>query len=380
MTLRLGEILVQEGLLTAAQLDEALKCQVIFGGRLGTNLIEMGFLAEGDIARALSKKLGVPFAPPEIFTNIPSQVIQAVPREIVEKYRVVPVRLEQRRLTLAMADPANLKATDEIAFRTGFVIKPVITPEIRLVLALEKYYQIERGLRYIQTGLKKGGLRPPPKREAAAKKSAPPAPQPQPEIRKPAPPSAPSVRRPQGGVAAEEIFPSETGGEASPTLPVTLEMVSHRLTEAGDREDIADILMDYLGQEFVRGGLFLVRGACAMGWKAVAKGRVLSGFDQLEIPLDEPSAIKTIAESKSYYLGPLSRSPFNALMLQAFGKSVPDAALLVPLILMGRVVGILYVDGKNTNLGERLFDLQKLTSKAAMAFEILILKNKILML
>jgi hypothetical protein len=62
------------------------------------------------------------------------------------------------------------------------------------------------------------------------------------------------------------------------------------------------------------------------------------------------------------------------------GGTLPDAALMVPLLMMGRVVGILYVDGKGINLGERLFDLQKLTSKAAMAFEILVLKNKILMM
>jgi hypothetical protein len=76
----------------------------------------------------------------------------------------------------------------------------------------------------------------------------------------------------------------------------------------------------------------------------------------------------------------MPRSPFNSMMLQEMGGSVPAAALLVPLLMMGRVVGILYADGRGVHLGEKLIELQKLTAKAAMAFEIRVLKNKILSL
>ena len=112
-----------------------------------------------------------------------------------------------------------------------------------------------------------------------------------------------------------------------------------------------------------------MRGNLALGWKCSRAGEVTAGFDQLQIPLDEPSVLKTVAEGKSFYLGPIPRSPFNSMMLQEMGGALPDTALLVPLLMMGRVVGILYVDGKGIDLGERLFDLQKLTAKAAMAFE-----------
>lgn len=391
MALKLGELLVQEELISAAQLEEALKYQVIFGGRLGTNLIEMGFLAEGEIARVLSKKLGVPFAPTEALMNIPPQVIQAVPREIVKKYRVIPLRLENRRLTLAMADPTDFQATEEIAFRTGFVIKPVITPELRLVLALEKYYQIERDLRYIQAGVRKShpssgsaekmAAKPKTATPPANRRAGPPNDRPSSAgTSKSPPPAAPTPRLPPSESTAEEIFPTDGMGEEVPGGRHTLETVSDQLTEARDREDIAAVLTDYLGQEFDRGALFLLRGPTAMGWRAMARGKAVCDFEQLEIPLEEASALKTVAENKSYYLGPLQRTPYNSLMLQAFDGLVPAAALLVPLILMGRVIGILYADGNNANLGERLFDLQKLTAKAAMAFEILILKNKILMM
>ncbi|MDO9080123.1 MAG: hypothetical protein Q7U44_04930, partial [Desulfuromonadales bacterium] len=94
-------------------------------------------------------------------------------------------------------------------------------------------------------------------------------------------------------------------------------------------------------------------------------------------PLDEPSILKTVAETSSFLLGPIPRTPFNSMFLQEIGGRVPQTALLVPLLMMGRVVGIIYVDGKGEELAEKLFELQKITIKAAMAFEILVLKNKI---
>jgi len=98
----------------------------------------------------------------------------------------------------------------------------------------------------------------------------------------------------------------------------------------------------------------------------------------VEIPLDETSILKTVTETRAFYLGPVPRAPFNSMLLQELGGRVPKTVLLVPLQMMGRVVGVLYVDDAKVDLGERLFELQKLTAKAAMAFEILVLKNKIL--
>jgi hypothetical protein len=424
MALKLGEMLVQEGLITSAQLEEALKYQVIFGGKLGTNLIEMGMVEEASLAKVLSRKLGVPWAGEPELMNIPLEIIKLIPRDMAAKYKAIPLRLENRRLILVMADPTDLKAIDEIAFRTGFLVRPALTPEIRLVLALEKYYEIPRGIRFIHAG----------KKAPEARLTPPPSPLPRPPAKTSPSPSRPAPPEPsagKGGVPASgisgpstwsrsaggagpvpatasqkgnsvasrgvpsptrplaepEAAPAEPSGEAviripeaSPEESVTFESVCRSLAEARDREDISDILASYLGEEFPRGALFLVRGNAAMGWKARTGGRPVPRFEQMEIPLDEPSALKTVTETKSFYLGPLSRTPFNSMMLQGIGGNVPASALLVPMMMMGRVVGILYVDGQNVNLAESLPALQKLTAKASMAFEILVLKNKIVSL
>jgi hypothetical protein len=179
--------------------------------------------------------------------------------------------------------------------------------------------------------------------------------------------------------APEELEEAEMVEEpgAEDTLH-SIERVFRSLAEAEDREDIAEIVVSYLGQEFFRGALFLVRGDTALGWRGVVNRTTIEAFEQVQIPLDEPSVLKTVAESKSFYLGPLARTPFNSMILQALGGRVPDTAMVVPLLMMGRVVGILYVDGAPGNQGDRLYDLQRLTARMAMAFDILILKSKIL--
>jgi hypothetical protein len=353
MAPKLGEMLVREGRISSAQLDEALKSQVIFGGRLGTNLVELGFITEAELAHALGRKFGVPFVGAEQLTAVPAQVIQGFPAELAEKFRVIPLRLEGRRLTLAMADPGDLKAVDEIAFRTGFIVQPVIASDLRLSQAMESYYQIERKFRYI-------ALAPEPHRPAA-----------------PAPLATAAAVTPRGVVVPEEVLAEAETIEEFEFELVTDETVARRLAEAGDRDDIATQVIAWLGHEYPRGALFLVRGEMALGWKAVVGRAPLADFEQLEIPLDEPSVLKTVAESKSYYLGPLARTPFNSMLLQHLGGQVPGVVMLMPLVMMGRVVAILYVDGVE-NPGERLFDLQKLVAKTSMAFDILVLKNKIM--
>jgi hypothetical protein len=356
MALTLGEILVQEGKITTAQLDEALKSQVIFGGRLGTNLVELGFIDDAELTRALGRRFGVPCVEGDQLIGLPRKVLQLLPRELVEKYRAIPLRLENQRLTLAMANPSDLQAVDEISFLTGFIIQPVIASDLRLTQAMEVHYQIERKMRYIALSREI----PRPGKPAVVDYSS----------------AACAAPKPAPAPEEEWLCAMKTADELE-AESLSSENVSRRLAEATDREDIAAQLIAWLGQQYPRAALFLVRGEMAHGWKGMVNRTLLSDFEQLEIPLDEPSVLKTLMESKSYYLGPLPRTPFNSMLLQCLGGQVPGVSLLVPLVIMGRVVGILYVDGV-ANPGERLFELQKLVAKTSMAFDILVLKNKII--
>jgi MshEN domain len=361
MAIKIGELLVREKLITLAQLEEALKSQVIFGGRLGTNLIEMGLLEENDIARMLSKKLGVPFLdPPSLMMNIPTDVLAVIPKEYAAKYQIIPLRLDGRRLTLGMVNPAALKIIDEIAFLTSCVIRPVVVPEVRIVLALEKHYKIERKLRYIHS---KNLIE---EKVVVAK-------EPEAQVSDDA-----WFEEIEEQDSKEQPKPVDAQAQAEFIARYTVDHISKKLADAKDRDDIADTLVHYLGQTLVSGAMFLIRSDIAMGWKAVLHQKPVPGFDLLQIPLNEPSILKTVAESQNYYLGPIPRTPFNSMILQEFGGRVPKMVLLIPLVMMGRTVGIIYADGEGHPIGEDLSELQKLATKAVMAFEILILKNKIL--
>ena len=149
MAIKLGELLIKKNLLTQAQLEEALQAQVIFGGTLGTILIEMGLISENVLAEILANLINIPCLKPDQLENIPEHVIKIISPELAEKHKVVPVAVNGKKLTLAMESPHDLKSIDEISFRTGYIVQPILALEVRLIFALEEYYGVKRTMRYI---------------------------------------------------------------------------------------------------------------------------------------------------------------------------------------------------------------------------------------
>jgi len=401
MALRLGEMLMNEKLITQNQLEEALQAQVIFGGKLGTILLEMGAVGELDLARILSKQLGVSCLHPDQLTNIPEVAIAALSPELAEKFQVLPVSLEHRRLTVGMTNPRDLKVIDELAFRTGYVIRPMLAPELRLNFALEQYYQVRRKVRYISPPkpvqeelerVRKGGL-------AAAAPIAPPPPPPPPEPDladlgaepdladmgiKEELPFKPFTLKPAQREEPLELTEAELAEEVvtdtAPVGPVTLEETTRRLVAARDRNEVAEALLLYLGAHYARAALFMVVGGQISGWRSVRHGEPIPGFEDFQLPLSEVSVLRTAAESQSYFIGPIPASGANLALLNLLGKPAPATALLLPLIMLGRVVGLVYLDDPQVAPAEALVDAQRLAGKALLAFELLILKSKILRL
>ena len=149
MAITLLDMLLNARLINRDQFEDALKNRVLFGGKIGTSLIELGYVSEETLARFLSNKLAVPYVPPQRLLEIPEEVIAAFPRELAIKYRAVPLSVDKKRLNLVMADPSDLQAIDEIGFITGFIIQPHVTPEVRLAQAFSTYYQEEMDPRYL---------------------------------------------------------------------------------------------------------------------------------------------------------------------------------------------------------------------------------------
>jgi type IV pilus assembly protein PilB len=145
MSSRLGEILVKDSLISQDQLKQALDYQKKNGGRLGTCLVKMGLVSDEDITAVLSRQYGVPSINLK-FYEVDASVIKLVPQETAIRYQIVPLSRVGSTLTIAMTDPTNVFAMDDIKFMTGFNVEPVVASESAISEAIGKFYgSIETG-------------------------------------------------------------------------------------------------------------------------------------------------------------------------------------------------------------------------------------------
>lgn len=366
MPIKLGEMLIKGGLLSSATLDDALKSQVIFGGRLGTNLIEMGCIGEEELARILSEKLRVPYADPRKLMEVPPAVIALISAELAEKHKLVPLRLDGRRLTIAMADPSDLPALDEIAFLTGYVIQPMVTPEIRLLAALEKYYGIRRELRFIPVSKELGGRRVCSYTPRATDPTV-------------TPREVVDFSVIPGGDADYFSLEDEQAARDAALERCSVDTVSRELVEAKDRDAVAVALVRWTAAAFGNAGLVIVGENAVRGWEAATGAERLDRFAGLRIGHDEPSVFQSAIRDGTVFVGAAPDVPANRRLLAALGVSEPHGVVLIPMLMKKRVVTILCAAGPFNRPGERLAELRTVARKGIMAFEILILKSKILM-
>ena len=137
---RLGDLLVDVGIISAEQLQTALQEQKERGGKLGQILMAMGFITEDVLLAFLGKQCNVSYVSLNEYGDIPASVIQTVPETIVRHQKLIPIALEGGELTIAMSDPANVFAVDDLKMMTGRNIKVVIASEVEIKNAIDKYY------------------------------------------------------------------------------------------------------------------------------------------------------------------------------------------------------------------------------------------------
>jgi len=139
MAVRIGELLLKEKLITPEQLQSALTQQKANGGKLGYNLVKMGFVKDEQITALLSKQYGVPSINLAQFKIDPT-IVKLVPTETARKYQIIPLSRSGSTLTIAMTDPTNVFAMDDIKFMTGYNVEPVVASETAVIEAIQRYY------------------------------------------------------------------------------------------------------------------------------------------------------------------------------------------------------------------------------------------------
>jgi len=139
MSQRLGDLLIKEKIISPPQLEEALAFQKKNGGRLGSCLVRLNFCSEDEVATFLSRQYGVPALNLKDF-EIERSALKLIPQETAERYQIVPLSRNGASLTLAMVDPTNVFALDDVKFMTGLNIEPVVASESSIVEAIARYY------------------------------------------------------------------------------------------------------------------------------------------------------------------------------------------------------------------------------------------------
>ncbi|HET9468224.1 MAG TPA: type IV-A pilus assembly ATPase PilB [Vicinamibacterales bacterium] len=143
MAVRIGELLLKEKRISPDQLQEALNYQKANGGKLGFNLVKLGFVKDEELTALLSKQYGVPSINLAQFEIDPA-VIKLIPAETAQKYQIIPLSRSGATLTIAMTDPTNVFAMDDIKFMTGYNVEPVVASETAVGDAITRYYALAK--------------------------------------------------------------------------------------------------------------------------------------------------------------------------------------------------------------------------------------------
>lgn len=303
----LSRILRDRGIVSEAQLREAIQHQVLYGGRLGTNLLELGFVEEAQLLGALARAHGVEAVPVEA-DEIRPETVKLVPKAVAARHKVFPYRLRGRTLFLLMVDPNDHASVARIGYSLGLIVKPLVVPEFRMIQLLRDHYGVDERWRYADTHTRRAQRQ------------------------------APSGEEPGTGAT--------------------------RLDAAVTRDEVVQAVVTLCLGFFRRVIFFIVREPWVLGWNGLGEGLDRSLLARLRIPLGEASVFRTVARDKTHFLGRLGPEPQNQAFLRALGKNPATNAALVPILVRGRVVNLVYGDnGVSGNvrpdLGELLVALQK---------------------
>jgi hypothetical protein len=394
---KIGELLLERGLVTPLELDKALKTQLILGGHLGTCLIELGFVEEGAFGRTLAELHGLRYATPEMLRNVPPRIIRIFSWKMAEKYQAIPIKLEDKTLHLAVIDPKNL---GRLSTLTGYKIVPWIAPEFRVYEAMEIYYDVEPRSRYVKL------CNAIAKRERTVVRPA--------ETPPPDESDAEEVRFDNGDETshrhtltaadmgeqygygrswrevADELFEGDREGSADrddepqrPSAPAQASDapadldVFQRMSRAESSKELARIVLDHYADHAATCILFTVKSETATIWDWRGFELNPARVPSLMFPVTSGS-IFSMMLGDGQYCGPVPDKPEYEWFYSALGLAIPRQVLLAPVYLDDRLVTILYADGgERGKVGGREDDHRMLAARLGLAMKMLILKMKI---
>ncbi|MBF5044218.1 general secretion pathway protein GspE [Aggregicoccus sp. 17bor-14] len=410
--MRLGELLLAERLLTAEALEEGLEAQVVQGGRLGTNLVEMGLLSEQNLARCLGRQHNMPFASGEMVPD--PKALSLVDLDHADDKDYLPMRLDGTRLSVAITNPHDVATLDELAFRTGKRVVPVLIPEFRMNQLQRRYCRSFRPIRAIDLETARparpaaptaapqargdGRLAPSTgdlmgedefqalyaqALEGGAAPATAPAPEAPAPRAAPVPPPAPvEPAQPAAAAPLPLTMPAPPPAPVPPSpprtlTPLTFAQAQAELARSSDREDVAATVLRFALGKWKRSLLLSVQGDLVTGWHGLGQGVRDAAVRRIGIALRNPSTFKLVRDTRSHFVGPVRADAAAAVFYKLLGAGAPTTAVMLPLLVRGKVVHILYVDdGPDQLTTPDVGELLILSQSVGRSYEAMIRKRK----
>lgn len=349
MAMKFGTLLVREGVISPEQLEEAIRIQGLYGGRIGTNLLELGAIDIDVLAEWLAHVMRAPVATEAMFEEAGEDVRALLPIDVVEKYECYPLRKDGRRLHVAMANPLDLPAVDALSFHTGLRIVTYVAPEARLYHYLERRYGLVRKLGYVR--LAPGPRSTPPANAPLPAKNAPPPPAAStPPSARPAaqttPPPLPPVAStpPPPSSHQPPVMAPVQSPVAAPAAVQPAEDVAEALSKADSRTALADAVLSLLQPHFDTVVLLFVRDGDMLGWQGASMGAPLAQAARLMSPLESESIFQHVADAQQAFAGASQPAPLHDAFVQALGVPFPAGVVVAPVIVRGATVNLVYGD------------------------------------
>jgi hypothetical protein len=416
---------VAAGLITREQLAEVLQAQVLYGGSLGANLLELKYLDERALVRFFNESLGYGQVSDGVLESVDEGTLQLLAPDLAGEFQIVPFHFDGHSVDVAMADPTDERAIAEVGLATRRTVRAYCARASILATALKRYYQVTwspgssidaaepsvlidwEGLRAgahggaaaagepFPTAIEPQGFAntlavesPPPPRAAgkgAPMISVPAGPTTLPFASTGGEASTPPAGMPAAALplrASEEDVIEEIldllRGEASQEAPERRERISigrtlGRLQRARDRNEIGEIAVAFTAGICDRAVLLLLRGKTVTGW--MGRGGSLSKrkIRGVMLPLSYPSIFRWVLENRTAYVGKLPRDRLNELYLATLGEYAPIDAILYPIVAHEQVFCLVYGDRRAQPFSQNDRDeLLALSRATAQAFEALL--------
>jgi hypothetical protein len=386
----LSTLIVQREIASIREVEEALARQVLYGGDLITNLMEVCRLDEAQLLPIVAEALGLPAAPPGELPRAEAEAQRLVAAEVAIERNLAPLSVDRYGLTVAVAEPLSAEVEQELSFALALPISQKIAPLVRIKQALSRDYgvpldrRVARLLQRMKAEVAGSPSSFPPMRNADIRLASLAAPRP-PSMMPPAPhtkppePMRPSV--PPGGGARTLMRQTEQ----PPMRPlrrrrgaITVDVARTELEEAIERDTIFDLVFEFARQYFDYTAVFIVHGEIAEGRDAFGDGAPRDKVARIGVPLDLPSILSFAREKKSTVQRVPSDEGLDAVLMSDLGRNGKSVCAVLPVIVRSRVVALLLGDGGDSGIDvTTLADVEGIVIAATAAFERLIVRRKL---